>query len=96
MVWNATKSPTQDTVHKACHEAEVAALKEFHDGKTSVDEAAKETTQPISNSSIQDLGDYADDATALRHLWALLINALIDREATWIAMKCLRNVSTSH
>jgi hypothetical protein len=68
----------KNAVHKVCLEAEVAALEDFHDGKTSIGEAAKAITQPISNSSIQDLGGYSDDAIALCHLWNLLTNALIE------------------
>jgi hypothetical protein len=68
----------KDVVHKICLEAEVAALEDFHDCKTNIDEAAKAITYPISNSSIQDLGGYSDDAIALCHLWNLVINALIE------------------
>jgi hypothetical protein len=52
----------KNAVHKVCLEAEVAALEDFHDGKTSIGEAAKAITQPI----------------ALCHLWNLLTNALIE------------------
>lgn len=64
--------------YKACYGEEVAALKAFYDGKTSIEQSATAVTQPISKSPIQEFGDYSDDAVALCQLWDLLKNALIE------------------
>ena len=64
--------------YKECYGEEVAALKDFYNGKTNAEQAATAITQPISKSRIQDLGGYSDDVVALSQLWNLLKNALIE------------------
>jgi hypothetical protein len=64
--------------YKACYSQEVVALKDFYHDKTSLELAATAITQPISNSPVQDLGGYSDDAVALGQLWILMKNALIE------------------
>jgi hypothetical protein len=64
--------------YKACYSEEVAALKAFYNSETSIEQAATAITRPISNSSIQDLGGYSDDAVAICQLWNLLRYALIE------------------
>jgi hypothetical protein len=72
----------RSTVHEACHKKEIAALRCFANGETSVDEAAYAITQPISTTSIQDTGDYSDDCFALCHLWTLFMRALMQWPST--------------
>lgn len=68
----------EKSAYKECYGEEVAALKDFYNGKTNAEQAATAITQPISKSPIQDLGGYSDDAVALSQLWNLLRNALIE------------------
>jgi hypothetical protein len=68
--------------YEACYTEEVAALKDFYDGKTNAEHTADAITQPISRSSIQDLGDYSDDAVALCQMWSLMKRALIEWPAS--------------
>jgi hypothetical protein len=65
-------------VYEECYSEEVAALKDFHIGRTNAEQAATAITQPISKSSIECMGGYSDDAVALGQLWTLLKNALIE------------------
>ncbi|KAI3393862.1 hypothetical protein diail_3537 [Diaporthe ilicicola] len=58
--------------------SEVEALKLFHTGHLSTDDAAKSITQPITDSPVPHLGTYSDESAALAHLWALLIEALVE------------------
>jgi hypothetical protein len=69
---------TQNHYYKTCYVAEVAALKAFYSGETSVEQAATAITQPISQSPIFRPGDYSDDVVALYQLWTLLIDALVE------------------
>ena len=68
----------EKNAYKECYGEEVAALKDFYNGKTNAEQAATAITQPISKSPIQDSGGYSDDAVALHHLWTLFKNALIE------------------
>ena len=63
---------------KAFKREEVAALQDWYDGKSTLEEAAQAITQPIVDSPIPELGTYSDEITALCHLWQLLIDALIE------------------
>lgn len=68
----------EDRVLQTLLASEVEALKSFHNGSLSTDDAAKFITRPITDSSVPNLGTYSDHSTALAHLWALLIEALIE------------------
>ncbi|UPX20288.1 uncharacterized protein EKO05_0010525 [Ascochyta rabiei] len=68
----------EKNAYEGCYSEEVAALKDFYNGKTNAEQAATAITQPISKSSIKDLGGYSDDIVALSQLWSLLKNALIE------------------
>jgi hypothetical protein len=68
----------EKNAYKACYDEEVAALKAFYSGETSIEQAATAITRPISNSPIQDLGGYSDDAIAICQLWNLFRYALIE------------------
>ena len=68
----------KNNAYKECYGEEVAALKDFYNGKTNAEQAATAITQPISKSPIQESGGYSDDAVALSQLWTLLKNALIE------------------
>ncbi|ROV97074.1 hypothetical protein VMCG_07535 [Cytospora schulzeri] len=57
---------------------EIAALKNYHSGKLSTDDAAHAITSPISNSPVPDLGTYSDDISAVCQLWLLLTDALVE------------------
>lgn len=68
----------EKNAYKECYGEEVAALKDFYNGKSNAEQAATAITQPISKSPIQDSGGYSNDAVALSQLWTLLKNALIE------------------
>lgn len=69
---------SEDPALQSLLASEVEALKSFHNGSLSTDEAAKSITRPITDSPVPHLGTYSDESRALGHLWALLIEALIE------------------
>lgn len=68
----------EDRALQAILASEVEALKLFHNGSLSTDDAAQSITRPITDSSVPNLGTYLDHSRALAHLWALLIETLIE------------------
>jgi hypothetical protein len=68
----------KQNAYEACYGKEVAALRAFYNGESSIEEAATAITRPISNSPVQDLGGYSDEIVAICQLWCLLRNALIE------------------
>ncbi|KAK8122831.1 hypothetical protein PG984_011501 [Apiospora sp. TS-2023a] len=72
------RQKTQNKALVSFYEEEVRVLRSYHDGELQADAAAEAVTRPISSSPVPELGGYSDDSTALCHLWALLVNALIE------------------
>lgn len=72
------RQKTQNEALVSFYEEELRVLRSYHDGALQADAAAEAITRPISSSPVPELGGYSDDATALCHLWALLVDALIE------------------
>ncbi|KAI4628470.1 hypothetical protein J4E83_003020 [Alternaria metachromatica] len=61
---------------------EVDALKAYHDGHITADEAALSMTHPLSTSPVPALGGYADHLLAVDNLWGVIIDALMEWPST--------------
>jgi hypothetical protein len=57
---------------------QVDALKTFHDGHITAEEAALSMTHPVSTSPVPDLGGYSDQILAVCNLWQVIIPALME------------------
>jgi hypothetical protein len=57
---------------------QVDALKAFHDGHMTAEEAALSMTHPVSVSPVPDLGGYCDQILAVCNLWRVFIPALME------------------
>lgn len=67
-----------DILRDAYLSPEINALKDFHDGNASPEQAAQAITRPITTSSVPSVGTSSDEIVAVTQLWRLYKDALVE------------------